>query len=113
MKYATLYAGYSFANGDFKNLQQQFEYKQHQVNAGININEYKNVTLGCMLIYYRTRHDLDIEGSDLRLTGAYHFKGDQRIEVAYNIFNFDDFMFTDQYYTGNIVEINIIKTFKF
>ena len=113
MKYGSLNAGYSFTDGDFDNIDQQFEYKQHQVNGGISINEYKNVTLGFMLIYYRTRRDLDIEGSDLRFTGAYHFKGNQRLEVTYNVFNFDDYMFLDQYYTGNIVEINIIKTFKF
>jgi hypothetical protein len=46
-------------------------------------------------------------------TGSYRFRGTQRAEITYRVFNFDDFLALDQYYTENIVEINLIKSFSF
>jgi hypothetical protein len=71
------------------------------------------LSAGLMVIYYKSGEDLDTEGSDLRLTGQYSFMNENRIELIYNIFNFDDFLFRDHYYTANIVEIKIIKSFNF
>ncbi len=105
--------GYSFSDGKYTNRTQIFEYDSHQLHAGLNSHPYENFTLGAMAIYYRYRKDLDTEGSDLRFTGAYDFMGGNRIELVYNVFNFDDFLFRDQYYTANIVEINIIKSFNY
>lgn len=112
-RYASIAAGYSLTDGDYKNIDDEFEYTNHQIHLSINTHEYKNFSGGFTLIYYRSRRDLDTEGSDLRFNGVYEFKDDLRIELTYNIFNFDDYLFMDRYYTANIAEFNIIKTFKF
>ncbi len=111
--YAVLSASYSFADGDYANPEQTFKYTNHQVHAGVNSHRYKNLSAGLMVIYYKSGEDLDTEGSDLRLTSQYSFMNENRIELIYNIFNFDDFLFRDHYYTANIVEIKIIKSFNF
>ena len=112
-KYAQLIAGYSYSDGKYTNTGQTFEYKHHQLHAGIHSHEYNRITLGAMAIYYKSECDLDTEGSDLRFTGDYKFNSGVKIEFAYNVLNFDDFLYGDHYYTANIVELNIIKSFKF
>ena len=38
---------------------------------------------------------------------------DHHLEVRYNVFNYDDYLLFDHYYTANIVEVNLIKDFLF
>ena len=112
-RYASVAAGYTYSSGDYTNTEQRFEFINHQLHVGINSHEYKHAACGAMLIYYRSLHGLNTEGSDLRFSGTYNFGGGNRFEIVYNVFNFDDFLYRDHYYTGNIVEINLIKSFKF
>jgi hypothetical protein len=112
-KYASVAAGYTYASGDYTNVERDFEFIHHQLNVGLNSHEYKHIAVGTMLIYYRSLHGLNTEGSDLRFNGSYDFGAGNRFEIVYNVFNFDDFLYLNRYYTGNIVEINLIKSFKF
>jgi hypothetical protein len=113
MKYANVSAGYSYVIGKYENAQQTFEFDSHQVHGEIQTRQYKHFTGEFGMIYYRSQRDLDVESFNLRFKLGYQFPGGSRFEAAYNVFNFDDLMFLDRYYTENIVEINIIKTFKF
>jgi len=105
--------GYSYSKGKFKNSEQEFEFTDHQVHIDMNSTEFKGLTGGFGLTYYRSQRDLDVESIGLRFSSAYRVAGNHRIEVIYNAYNFDDLLALDQYYTENIVEINIIKEFSF
>jgi len=113
LEYFNISAGYSYSKGDYDNSGVDFEFESQQVNLSINSREYKHLTGGFGLNYFRSKLDLDTENINLMFTGAYHFKGGHRAEITYRVFNFDDFLFLDQYYTENIVEINLIKSFSF
>ncbi len=108
-KYAQLMIGYSYTVGDYKNSEQEFKFADHQVNLDINSAEYKKFTGGFGLTYYRSQRDLDIESVGLRFKGGYKLMRDYRIEAFYNVYNFDDLLAFNQYYTENMVEFNIIK----
>lgn len=112
-RYAMISAGYSYSDGEYTNTEQKFKYTNHQFHAGINTYQYKKLSCKAMVIYYKSQDDLDIEGSDISLTGTYNIKGGDRIEFTYNVYNFDDFQHWDRYYTANTVEVNIIKSLNF
>ena len=91
----------------------KFEYESHQVNADVTTREYMNFTGDFGIVYFRNKLDLDTESINLLFSGIYSFDEGLRAEAIYRVFNFDDFLFLDQYYTENIVEVNLIKSFSF
>jgi len=113
LEYFILSGGYSYSEGEYTNSLSAFEFTSKQVYLNINSKEYKSVTGSFGLTYYRNKLDLDTEGINLLFKGSYKLGKSQRAELTYKVFNFDDFLVMDQYYTENIVEFNIIKTFSF
>jgi hypothetical protein len=113
LEYFDVSGGYSYSKGDYENAGEDFVFESQQVNLNINSREYRNLTGGFGLTYFRSKLDLDTENINLMFTGSYRFKGATKAEITYRVFNFDDFLFLDQYYTENIVEINLIKSFSF
>jgi len=112
-EYGTVSAGCAYASGEYENDEQAFEFGDHLVHADITSREYYDVTAGFGAVYYRSKKDLDVESFTLRFSAAYRFKEDYMLEVNYNVSNFDNFQIWDEYYTANIVEVNIIKSISF
>jgi hypothetical protein len=112
-KWGDLAAGYSFSTGKYENRTQTFEFRDHVLYGSLNLHEYHNLTGACEATYYRSQRDLDVESYNLRLTAGYRFVKNHHLEVVYNLHNFDDYLLLDNYYTANIVEINLIKELSF
>ncbi len=112
-KCGTVSLGYSYSTGDYTNITQEFKFTDHMLYGDATTKEYRGVTLGAGATYYRSKRDLDVESFNVRFSGAYRFTDDLRLEAIYNAYNFDDFLVRDQYYTANIVEINLIKGISF
>jgi len=112
-KCGELSGGYSFSKGEYSNREQEFTFEDHQLYGDITSKEYYGITAGFGALYYRSKRDLDVESFTLRFNAAYRFMKDYSLDVTYNVHNFDDFLVTDQYYTANIVEINLIKAISF
>jgi len=112
-EYGTLSAGYAYATGEYENDESMFEFADHLLHGDINSAEYYNVTAGFGVSYYRSKQDLDVESYNLRFTGTYRFMKTHRLEITYNVHNFDDYLIADNYYTANIVEVNLIKIMSF
>jgi len=111
--YSQFSGGYSYSTGDYQNVEEEFEFTDHVLHGEVNSREYKGLTAGFGGLYYRSKRDLDVESFSLRFTGSYRLMQVYRIEAIYNVHNFDDFLVRDQYYTANIVEINLSKEFSF
>jgi hypothetical protein len=112
--YATVVGGYTYSKGDYDNNEQEFEFRDHTVFGDVTSREYLNTTLGCGITYYRSRWNLDAEKISLRFSGAYRFMDAYHFEIEYTVHNFDDFMFTetyDEYYTANILRLQITRDF--
>ena len=112
-EYGVVSAGYAFASGEYENDEQKFEFGDHLVHADLTSREYYDITAGFGAVYYRSKQDLDVESFTLRFSAAYRFKEDYKLEIDYNVHNFDNFQVWDEYYTANIVEVNLIKTISF
>jgi hypothetical protein len=113
LEYGYLNGGYSYSSGEYENSEQSFDFDDNLFHADISVNEFHNFTPGFGVTYYRSRRDLDVESFSLNFKADYKFMEDFIFSAAYNVHNFDDFLVGDQYYTANIVEINIIKIISF
>jgi len=112
-KYGSATAGYSYGKGDYENSTSMFQFADHLLYGDITSQEYYRVTAGAGATYYRSKRDLDVESFNIRCSAAFRFYDDLRLEAIYNAHNFDDFLVRDQYYTANIVEINLTKGLSF
>jgi len=116
MQYASLTGGCSRAVGHYENTETDFEFHDYIVFADISSMEYHNVTGGFGFNYYWSSQELDVERSMLEFRLGYRFLPKHKIEVQYNVHNFDDFIYTgsfDEYYTANIVEVKLINDLAF
>ncbi|PKK84262.1 MAG: hypothetical protein CVT49_04655 [candidate division Zixibacteria bacterium HGW-Zixibacteria-1] len=111
--YGNLSAGYAYSIGDYDNLETAFEFADHIVYGDITSAEYRGFDAGFGVVYYRSLRDLDVESFSLHFKAGYNFMEDHRLEVKYNVDNFDDFLVRDNYYTSNIVEISLTKILSF
>jgi hypothetical protein len=107
----TVTGSYSFAQGEYENTGGEFEFVDHVLHGSWLSPEYRRFQGEVTATYYRSKQDLDVESFSIGLTGRYTFIPGYRFEVTYSAHNFDDLLYWDrQYYTANIVEMNLIKS---
>ncbi|UCE65810.1 MAG: hypothetical protein JSU85_13240 [Candidatus Zixiibacteriota bacterium] len=105
--------GYSYSRGDYDNNDTEFEFTSQQVYLNVDSKVYRGFVAGFGLTYFRSKLDLDDESINMIFRGSYRFRGGNRAELVYRVFNFDDFLLLDNYYTENIIEFNLIKSLSF
>jgi hypothetical protein len=106
-------AEYTYANDDYDNRVSGFETESHIVTGRAYLERIKNLRLGGGLTYLDVGKDLDIEKSILFVEAAYTVADVYHVEVKYNVYNYDDYVLLDRYYTANIVWINVAYDFDF
>ena len=107
---------YAYYRGRFENNSvtdpQAYEFSDHTITGMITPREYLGLQVSFGGTYYRSYRDRDTEKFNLRLGALYKLPRDYEMEVVYRVYNHDDFHVNDRYYTGNIVDFNLIKNFK-
>ncbi len=113
-KWGTFSVAYSYSDGDFTNDSGMFAYREHVLSGdyeSISLLGQFDIKLGAT--YLRAKQDLDYERSNLRGAIAWEFRPRHRLEVKLSIQNFDNYIdpsaLYTEYYTANIVTINLIK----
>lgn len=113
--YGKLTLSYAYNTGTYENRSSgnadDFSFDNHVVTGLVTPREYHKVQVSFGGTYYRSRHDLDTEKFGTQIQARYAFPDDIKVEVRYRALNFDDFLVTDRYYTGNIVDLYLIKGF--
>ena len=87
--------------------------KSHIVTGRAYFERIKNLRLGGGVTYLDVGKDLDIEKSIVFLEAMYTILNDYHVEVKYNVYNYDDYLVLDRYYTANVVWINVAYDFDF
>jgi hypothetical protein len=100
-------ADYSFSTDDYQNLAGEFCTESHIVTGRVEFDRIRDLRLAGGLTYLDIGRDLDIEKSVLFLEAGYTLQDDYHLEVRYNVYNYDDYILLDRYYTANVVRINI------
>ena len=113
--YGRLVGTYSYSTGKFNNMSSKvsYEFLDHVVTGTYYLPTWHNLTADVGGTFYASRRENDIEKSNLNFGASYTFLNEYHLEARYNVFNYDNYLINDSYYTGNIVEVNLIKDISF
>ncbi len=98
---------YSYSDDEYHDLAGSFQADNHAVTGRLDIDRFRDLKLSAGLTYLDIGKDLDIEKSILMFAGEYALQDDYFVEVKYNVYNYDDFILLDRYYTANVVWVNV------
>ena len=82
------------------------------MSSRIQVDYVKDLTLSGGVAYIDVGKDLDIEKSTLFFESKYTFRDKYYAEVKYDVYNFDDYVLVDRYYTANVVWVNVGYNFE-
>lgn len=104
---------YSYFLGKYTNHSDDvsFEFADNVLTGAIYPRAHGKLEFYGQATYYRSHRDNDVEKFNLVLVAQYLFPHEHKIEVKYNALTYDDLMISNNFYTGNIVEVNFIKGF--
>jgi hypothetical protein len=103
---ATLGVDYRYADDDYDNTVGEYHVTSQFVTARVDLDLYERITGAAAVHYIDVGEDMDIEKSILSFELAYAFWRTFDAKVKYNVYNYDDFLVTDRYYTANVVWID-------
>lgn len=89
-----------------------FDTDSHILTSRLTIERIPNLDLAAGVTYLKIGKDLDIEKSILVFEGEYTVADAYHIEIKYNVYNYDDFLIQDRYYTANVVWVNVAYDFR-
>jgi len=105
--YGAVRGDYTFYDEDYTNYYAGFKTKTHAVTGLVDFDYVDNLLLRAAVTYLKVEEDLDIEKSILSFEGMYTVADDYHLEIKYNVYNYDDFVILDRYYTANVVWVNV------
>lgn len=100
-------ADYTYSDDAYKDLAGRFDTYGNTVTGRVEFERIKNVRLAGGATFLNVLGDLDIEKSMMFAEGSWSPIPNYHIEVMYNIYNYDDYILIDRYYTANVVRINL------
>ncbi len=98
---------YEYSNDEFQDRTGRFRAWNNSVTGRVDLERIKDLRLSSGLTFLNVGGDLDIEKSILFFEGAYAVKDDIHLEAKYNVYNYDDYILLDRYYTANVVWFNV------
>ncbi|MCB1183524.1 hypothetical protein KDM41_08820 [bacterium] len=98
---------YTYSEDDYQDRAAGFYADNRSVSARVDLTAVRNLDLAAGLTYLNIGGDLDIEKSILMFEGEYTVARDYFVQVKYNVYNYDDYLLLDRYYTANVVWLNV------
>lgn len=98
---------YAYSDDEYVDLAGAFRADNSTVTARVDLTAIDRLRLGGGLTYLDLGKDLDVEKSILTFDGTYDLARDYFVSLRYNVYNYDDFVLLDRYYTTNVVWLNV------
>lgn len=98
---------YTYAQEEYDDRVAGFDVTSNIVTGRVDVLRLKPIRLGGGVSYLDIGKDMDIEKSILFFEGEYTLRSDFHLEVKYNVYNYDDYILWDRYYTANVVWLNV------
>lgn len=90
-----------------------YEFADHVLTGHAYPVEIGKLTVDFGGTWYRSKREQDLEKMSGEIGAAYRIAKTIQLEGRYRVYNFDNFLVTDEYYTANIVEFRLIKDVQF
>jgi hypothetical protein len=97
---------YSHSEDTFDDRISRFKTRSDIVTGRIDLDRFGDLRLGGGVTYLDIGGDLDIEKSMFFVEGSYALQENYHVEVKYQVYNYDDYVLLDRYYTANVVWFN-------
>jgi hypothetical protein len=110
--WGSLRTDYTYAKNKYDDRIGSFETLNHTITSRVQIDYIENLALSAGLAYIDIGKDLDIEKSTLFFEAQYTHLDRYHIEIKYDVYNFDDYVLVDRYYTANVLWVNIGYSFQ-
>ncbi|MGE5177229.1 MAG: hypothetical protein ACM3JJ_12770 [Hyphomicrobiales bacterium] len=111
-RWGSVTGNYSFSDDEYDDRVGRFRTKSHIATGRAEFTRVKNLRLAGGVTYMDIKRDLNIEKSSVFAEGAYQVFKDYAVEVQYNVYNYDDYILLDRYYTANVVRFNLVYNLK-
>ncbi len=105
--WGALFGDYSHAEDEYIDRISRFDTRSDIVTGRVEVSRIPNVTLASGVTYLDIGKDLDIEKSLVFVEGAVKLAQRYHLEVKYNVYNYDDYILLDRYYTANVVRVDL------
>jgi hypothetical protein len=100
-------AEYSYSREKYDDTLGAFNTSSNIVTGRVEVGRIRDLTLAAAVTYLDIGRDLDIEKSILSFEARYALRKDYHVSVRYNVYNYDDYVLLDRYYTANVVWFNV------
>jgi|AMFO01.1.fsa_nt_gi hypothetical protein len=104
---------YSYYTGEYTNRVEGFVFADHIVTGTLSPARIGRLGVNLGGTYYRSLRDLDTEKFSMFFSASYDLGESFVFEAKYSVFNYDNFLVHDEFYTGNIVEVSLAKNVDF
>lgn len=110
--WGSLRADYTYSKNKYDDRTGSFKTLNHTVTSCIQVDYVEDLSFSAGVAYIDVGKDLDIEKSTLFFESRYTFRDKYHAELKYDVYNFDDYVLVDRYYTANVVWINVGYSFE-
>jgi hypothetical protein len=97
---------YSHSEDRFDDRISRFKTRSDIVTGRLDVDRFGDLRLGGGVTYLDIGGDLDIEKSMFFVEGSYAIQDNYHVDVKYQVYNYDDYVLLDRYYTANVVWFN-------
>ena len=105
--WGNVYGGYEYSRDEYTDRVAGYEADAKIVTGRAEFTRIKNLRLAGGAAYLDIGKELDIEKSMVSAEASYRVLRDCQIEVKYNVYNYDDYILLDRYYTANVVRVSL------
>jgi hypothetical protein len=106
-RWGSVSADYEYSEDEFTDLLAPYATDARIVTGRVEFTRIRNLHLAGGVTYLDIRKDLNIEKSMVSVEGSYRLLRDYQLEVKYNVYNYDDYILLNRYYTANVLRINV------
>jgi hypothetical protein len=103
---------YTRSSDEYDDRVGRFDTESNFVTSRAEFTRLKNLRLAGGATLIDIEEDLDIEKSVMFVEADYTIREDYHLEVRYNVYNYDDYILLDRYYTANVVWLNVAYDFR-
>jgi hypothetical protein len=103
---------YDWADDDWHDLTSTFATTTRAATARVEVERIPRVKLACGVTWLEVTRDVRLEKSVLSADAELRLAAGYRLVAQGNVFDFDDYVLLDRYYTANVLRIGLAYDFR-
>jgi len=98
---------YTYADDDYDNRYGSEHIVSQAVTGRVGLTVHEDLDLMGSFTYLSLEEDFDLEKSIISVGAGYRLPRGFLADVKYNVYNYDDYLLNDRFYTANVIWFNV------